>query len=73
MTKTVRVRIAVEVDEHGNYCAFGSNRERDPRQVIGEWDEFHYGDFTEEFWIEADVPVPEHPTEGVIKGEVRDA
>jgi hypothetical protein len=73
MTKTVRVRIAVEVDEHGNYSAFGSNRERDVRATMAEWDEFGYEDLTKEFWIEADVPVPERAQEQVIQGKVRDA
>jgi hypothetical protein len=73
MTKTVRVRIAVEVDEHGNYSAFGSNRERDVRGIMAEWDEFGYDDFTREFWIEADVPVPERTQEQAIKGEVKSA
>lgn len=75
--KTIRVRIAVGVSANGSYCAHGwgvagkPNGERDEKAIMDIATEvYEDGEmlaFVSEFWIEADVPVPEAT---VIEGTV---
>ncbi len=65
--KTVRVRIAVAVDEHGNYHAAGWSGSKDEHigETASEFFESAEGAEAVHF-VEADVPLPESQT---IQGE----
>jgi hypothetical protein len=75
--KTIRVRIAVGVTPNGSYCAHGwgvrgeSHTDREEKAIMDIATEVYESDepsdFVSEFWIEADVPVPEAT---VIEGTV---
>lgn len=68
MTKTVRVRMAVAVDEKGGWYAAGwpTDHESD---IVSYVDQTMCG-FTDWFWLEADIPIPEPQ---VIEAEVKPA
>lgn len=73
--RTVRVRIAVAVNECGDYKAEGGNRETG-LGGIPRWDvacslAVSAGGAipTHIAWVEADIPIPEAPT---VPGEVKE-
>jgi hypothetical protein len=72
MSKTVRVRIAVVVDNNGDYGAFGASRQTD-NDLLSFANEIIFGEQTGlwdaqvQHWCEVDIPIPEPQT---IEGEV---
>jgi hypothetical protein len=74
MTKTVRVRIAVAVDEKGNAYAVGWNDSAPDKEAMAEQAidslltcEFDAAQQTTLVWVTADVPLPVTPTvEGTV-------
>lgn len=72
MSKTVRVRIAVAVDEHGQWCAaaWRSNDDvRNAREAHSFLDDETSGDEDRHVvYVEADVPLPSSVT---VQGEVK--
>ena len=74
--KTVKVRIAVAVDEYARWVADGCHGQSNERAMRGAGNELHdfwrsFGEppasCSQVYFIEADVPVPEPVT---VKGEV---
>lgn len=60
MTKKVKVRVAVAVDEDGYWCAVGDSRS-------SEEDSMHYASHRvsngeNQFWLEAELEIPEFKT-----------
>lgn len=63
MANTVKVRIAVAVDENGDWAAFGTSADSDSNMMCTaredapgsrEWESL--------FWLEAELPIPEIQT-----------
>lgn len=70
-TPTARVRIAVCVDEEGNYSAMGRTQDVDDEARIWAEDN-HEGPswaMRHVVWVEADVPLPAR-VEPTVRGEV---
>lgn len=76
--KTKRVRIAVAIDEHGNFRAVGwtphpatgSLAELDMKEEAHDlfMDNAHGGTMCHIIWVEADIPIPEPVTiQGTVK------
>lgn len=70
--KTIRVRIAVAIDEDGDWVAWGAAYVSDAMLVrdVGERASYMVADDHRTVFVEADVPIPEAVT---VVGEVVDA
>lgn len=75
-TETVRVRIAVAVDQSGNWSAYGANDEPERAMKMTASDSRSVHDVVADFgnetveafhWVEANIPLP---IAAVIEGEV---
>ena len=73
-TKTVRVRIAVAVDERGKAVAAGGNiPDKDAERMLEDWGMLEAWESSARLrfcWVEADVPLPEPRVDPVIEGTV---
>jgi hypothetical protein len=71
MTKTKRVRIALCVDEDGQFSAAPLPANEDPRDMLNSWGglDVMSGNYVVSI-IEADAPMPEEPK--TVKGEIVD-
>jgi hypothetical protein len=68
--RTVRVRIAVAVNERGEWCCAGwtGGKDEDHTRSALETSEYHGGTLEAIHFVEADVPLPVSQT---VEGEVR--
>ena len=66
--KTIRVRIAVAMNEYCDWCAFGGSEWRDDDSMANEaFNEVSESRSQRCFFVEADIPVPEPETiEGTV-------
>lgn len=69
--KTVRIRIAVAVDQQGHWNASGWSGEYSPAKDAAIDSALEYcGSGAVLYWVEADLPIPEAV---VVQGEVKPA
>jgi|HubBroStandDraft_5_1064220.scaffolds.fasta_scaffold499138_2 hypothetical protein len=73
-TKTVRVRALVFVDPDGKWTVMGDGQA--PESQVIQWAADASGNLGGppwgEYWIEATVPVPVQPADGIIEAEITD-
>jgi hypothetical protein len=67
MTKTVKVRIAVAVDHNGGWSAYGGSGMSDEESM--EEAVFNVGYIPTQFFVTAELPVPEQVE---VEGEVEE-
>lgn len=71
--KTVRVRIAVVVDDEGHYCSAGWDLTTDEDLISNAFDGDCTGINTRIYFIEADLPLPVSETfEATVVEEVKE-
>ena len=77
MGKTVRVRIAVAIDENGDWIANGDRKElrgRIKSEVLEWFAEAYKREAREVVWVEAYVPIPSPtPDSATVEGKVANA
>lgn len=60
--ETVKVRIAVAVDETGEWCSAGWSGYANDDDLMGSARNGVVDNFAREFWIEAEIPIPRPTT-----------
>ena len=61
MTKTVKVKVAVCVDSKGNWSATGWSSAKNPPEFHSCIREDAADDVIADYWLEAELPLPETP------------
>ena len=66
--QTVKVKIALEIDHDGGWCAYGDDNGGDWDEVMQAVDFSTTGPGGQRFWIEAEIPLPAAEPE-TVKGD----